>query len=290
MLALVGWVVSQAENLEKVYGWFWGCEQPKPASDPSPLKTAEAAESDQTVVANVSGTSNVVVGGQGNQVLSNVSAPGDAVLGDKVLGDKHEHIHVPEPHLKVELSFRRALLQLQDAIADLRYPLIRPDEINSNSDESNKPFPPFPDPDPQQEEEWTAFRKKHKMILLENRLTRERQLFELRWSRVMKKYRDFQKYLLEAHVHGFVQERSSKELDDFLSKVFMLFQLRFEQSFNEVHAEHGFPQVETGTQGIDASHLPSKGWSTKKTDHKSPDLFEADLSDIVNRLLSRLDQ
>ena len=55
----------------------------------------------------VSGTGNVVAGGQGNQVLSEVSAGGDVVLGekvagdqisgdkfsgDKVLGDKHVHL------------------------------------------------------------------------------------------------------------------------------------------------------------------------------------------------------
>jgi hypothetical protein len=40
------------------------------------------------VVANVQGDHNTVVGGQGNQVLSGVTAGGDVVLGDKVGGDK----------------------------------------------------------------------------------------------------------------------------------------------------------------------------------------------------------
>lgn len=88
LLATVGWVVSQAGNLEKVIDWFRGREQPKPAPDPSPHQSATAADSDQAVVANVSGTSNVVAGGQGNQVLSGVSAGGDVVLGDKVEGDQ----------------------------------------------------------------------------------------------------------------------------------------------------------------------------------------------------------
>ena len=39
-----------------------------------------------------SGTSNVVVGGQDNQLLNNVRAGGDVVLGDN-----HEHVHLPAP-------------------------------------------------------------------------------------------------------------------------------------------------------------------------------------------------
>ena len=111
LLAFVGWVVSQAGNLEKVIGWFRGREQPKPAPDPFPRQSATAADGDQAVVANVSDKGNVVAVGQDNQLLSGVSAGRDVVLGvkvegdqaagdkfsgDKVLGDKNVYLPAPQ--------------------------------------------------------------------------------------------------------------------------------------------------------------------------------------------------
>jgi len=101
LLAFVGWVVSQSGNLEKVIGWFRGREQAKSAPDPSPRQTAIAPERDQAVLADVSGTGNVVVGGQGNQVLSNVSAQGPLVLGNLIQQTSHERPTLPKgqtPH------------------------------------------------------------------------------------------------------------------------------------------------------------------------------------------------
>ena len=100
LLAFLGWVVSQAGNLEKVIGWFRGREQAKPAPDPSP-PTETAAGRDQADVANVSGTGNVVVSGQGNQVLSGVTAGGDVVLGNLIPTDISERPTLPKgqtPH------------------------------------------------------------------------------------------------------------------------------------------------------------------------------------------------
>ena len=53
-----------------------------PSASPMPIVGSHG------MVANVQGDHNTVVGGQGNQVLSGVTAGGDVVLGDKVGGDK----------------------------------------------------------------------------------------------------------------------------------------------------------------------------------------------------------
>ncbi len=96
VMALLGWVISQAGNLEKVRAWFRRPEPPKPEPGPAPSLSAAATNSDQAVAANVTGAGNVVVGGQGNQVLSNVTAAGavEVIARDKIV---HQTIQQAAP-------------------------------------------------------------------------------------------------------------------------------------------------------------------------------------------------
>ena len=88
VLAFLGWVVSQAGNLEKVMGWLRPKPEEPPPAEPSSPAQQQTMPSEPSTSTSVSGSHNVVVGGQGNQVLSHVSAGGDVVMGDKVGGDK----------------------------------------------------------------------------------------------------------------------------------------------------------------------------------------------------------
>jgi hypothetical protein len=88
VLALLGWVVSQAGNLEKILGWFRPKPEPPSSSMASSTGPQPPSPSDPSASTTVSGSHNKVVSGKGNQVLSNISTGGDLVLGDKVGGDK----------------------------------------------------------------------------------------------------------------------------------------------------------------------------------------------------------
>ena len=82
LLAGLGWLIANAKNIDVVRGWFRG--QPDTPSPSTPADSSTSSSGQPTSTGDLAGNQNIVVGGTGNQLLSNVSAEGDVVLRDKV--------------------------------------------------------------------------------------------------------------------------------------------------------------------------------------------------------------
>ncbi|MDZ7753321.1 MAG: hypothetical protein U5S82_17155 [Gammaproteobacteria bacterium] len=195
---------------------------------------------------------------------------------------------------QVALNYRRSLFQLHDAIVDLRYPVVRPNEVNKDCDEKHEPTP---EPGSSQDE-WDAYGDRQCVNDLENELKRKRWLINLRWAEMMTKYRVFQDQLLEARVHGIREDRFCVELDVFLNKVSGMFRLRFaEMQDNVWDAREALkPEKEkrvTPPLRIADSErallqqvgrLPPEEWSTEKSEILDVDQLEIDLKAEIDRL------